>query len=216
MPPKQRPQIKETDLYAPIKAHFLALGFEVKAEVADCDVVALKPGDEVPTIIELKTSFTLALIHQAIARLRLTDKVYVAVPRGRGAAWLRAHRANKVLCRRLGLGYLSVRLKDGFVDAHTVPGPYAPRRSKPKIARLVKEFQARDGDPNTGGMTGQTIVTAYRQDAERCRDYLAEHGPTKGAEVAKATGVARATTLMRDNHYGWFERRGRGVYGLVT
>jgi hypothetical protein len=26
--------------------------------------------------------------------------------------------------------------------------------------------------------------------------------------------VARATTIMRDNHYGWFLRVGTGVYAL--
>ena len=39
-------------------------------------------------------------------------------------------------------------------------------------------------------------------------------GKSKGAVVAKATGVARATTMMRDNHYGWFEKIEVGVYGL--
>jgi hypothetical protein len=32
--------------------------------------------------------------------------------------------------------------------------------------------------------------------------------------VKAATGVDRATTLMRDNHYGWFEKIGPGVYAL--
>ena len=41
------------------------------------------------------------------------------------------------------------------------------------------------------------------------------HGPSKAAAVAKATGVARAATLMRADHYGWFERVERGVYGLT-
>ena len=40
------------------------------------------------------------------------------------------------------------------------------------------------------------------------------HGPTKAAEVARAAGVQRATRLMRDDHYGWFERVSRGVYTL--
>ena len=45
--------MKETDLYNPIKVFFEAKGYEVKAEVTDCDVVALKK-DEEPIIIELK------------------------------------------------------------------------------------------------------------------------------------------------------------------
>ena len=71
-----------------------------------------------------------------------------------------------------------------------------------------------DGDPNAGGATRHGIVTAYRQDALKCAAHLAEHGAAKGAEVAKATGVEIATRLMYDNHYGWFEKVEKGVYGL--
>ena len=58
-------------------------------------------------------------------------------------------------------------------------------------------------------------MTAYRQDALRLALYLYEAGATKGAEVARATGVAAATRMMRDDHYGWFERIDTGVYGLT-
>ena len=33
--------------------------------------------------------------------------------------------------------------------------------------------------------------------------------------MSMKTGVARATRMMADNHYGWFERVGTGVYGLT-
>jgi hypothetical protein len=57
-------------------------------------------------------------------------------------------------------------------------------------------------------------VTAYRQDALACAAHLAEAGASKGAAVRDATGVARATTIMRDNHYGWFRKVDTGVYAL--
>ena len=38
--------MKETDLYNPIKVFFEAKGYEVKAEVTDCDVVALKKDED--------------------------------------------------------------------------------------------------------------------------------------------------------------------------
>ena len=75
----------ETDLYAPVKAWLEARGFEVKAEVGAADVVAVKAGEE-PVIIELKTSFSLVLLQQAVARQAVTDAVYVAVPRWKGRA----------------------------------------------------------------------------------------------------------------------------------
>ena len=204
----------ETDLYAPVKSWLEGLGYEVKAEVGAADVVALREGDSVPVIVELKAGFSLTLLQQAVARQAISDLVYVAVPRWAGKPGWRAFKGNVGLCKRLGLGVVSVRLKDGFVQVHADPGPFQPRMSKVKTRRVLSEFARRDGDPNTGGTNGK-LVTAYRQDAEKLRAYLAEHGPSRGAEVAKATGVAKATNMMAINHYGWFERVERGVYGLT-
>ncbi|GGD47012.1 DUF2161 domain-containing phosphodiesterase [Sinisalibacter lacisalsi] len=202
----------ETDLYAPVKAHLEAAGYTVKAEVGPADVMGVA-GDEV-VLVELKAGFSLVLLQQAVARQAITDMVYVAVPRWRGRAGWRAFKGNLGLCRRLGLGVLSVRLADGFVEVHADPAPFRPRKSPARRARLLGEFARRAGDPNTGGTRGK-VMTAYRQDAERLAAHLAAQGACRGAEVARATGVARATEMMRTNHYGWFERQGRGVYALT-
>ncbi|MEL6700588.1 MAG: DUF2161 domain-containing phosphodiesterase, partial [Pseudomonadota bacterium] len=103
---------------------------------------------------------------------------------------------------------------DGLVEVHADPGPYAPRKSKKRTTRLLREFERLDGDPNAGGATRHGIVTGYRQDALKCAMYLAEAGAEKGSLVAKATGVKAATTIMRNNHYGWFEKVETGVYAL--
>ncbi len=204
----------ETELYAPVKSWLEGLGYEVKSEVGPADVVALR-GDDAPVIVELKAGFSLTLLQQAVARQAVTDAVYVAVPRWVGKLGWRAFKGNVGLCKRLGLGVLSVRLKDGLVQVHADPGPFQPRKSKIKSARLLSEFARRDGDPNTGGTNGK-IVTAYRQDAEKLAACLAQQGPMRGAALAKATGVKTATRMMAINHYGWFERVERGVYGLTV
>ncbi|UYV38120.1 DUF2161 family putative PD-(D/E)XK-type phosphodiesterase [Rhodobacteraceae bacterium D3-12] len=206
-----RPQ--ETDLYPPVKAYLEAMGFEVKGEVGAADVVALCEGRE-PLIVELKTGFSLTLLQQAVARQAVSDCVYVAVPRWKGKAAWRTFKGNVGLCKRLGVGVLSVKLDTGEVKAHCDPVPFQPRKSKRRRAALLKEFAGREGDPNLGGMKRETIVTAYRQGAEKCAVFLMEQGPSKGAVVAKATGVERATAMMRDNHYGWFEKVATGVYTL--
>ncbi len=206
-------RMSETDLYPPVKAWLETLGYVVKGEVGAADVVALR-GDEEPLIVELKTGFSLTLLQQAVARQAVSDTVYVAVPRWKGKAGWRAFKGNVGLCKRLGVGVLSVEMKTGEVKAHCDPVPFQPRKSKRRKAALLKEFAGREGDPNLGGMKRETIVTAYRQGALRCAVYLAEHGASRGAAVAKATGVARATTMMRDNHYGWFEKVEKGVYAL--
>ena len=206
--------IKETELYAPIKRMLEGQGYEVKSEIGAVDVVALREGDE-PLIVELKTGFSLSLFHQAIERQALSDTIYIAVPRGTGRAFSNALGANKALCRRLGLGLITVRLADGFVEIHCDPAPYSPRQSKPRKAKLLREFARRVGDPNAGGATRRGLVTAYRQDALQCLRVLHLGGPTKAAEVSRVAGVKLARNLMADDHYGWFERVQTGVYGLT-
>ncbi|GAB5468211.1 MAG: DUF2161 family putative PD-(D/E)XK-type phosphodiesterase [Rhodospirillales bacterium] len=204
----------ETDLYPPIKALLEGQGYRVKAEIGAADVVALR-GEEEPLVVELKLGFSLSLFHQAIARQAVTDTVYLAVPRGSGRVFAGALKSNLSLCRRLGLGLITVRLADGLAEVHLDPAPYRPRRQAARRARLLREFAKRVGDPNQGGATRSGLITAYRQDALRCLRFLQTNGPTKAAEVAHATEVAAARRLMADDHYGWFERVARGVYALT-
>lgn len=206
-------QFRETDLYAPVKGYLERQGFCVKGEVADADVVACRD-DDPPVIVELKGGFSLSLLQQAVARLSITDAVYVCVPRRSGRVAWRALNDNLKLCRRLGLGVMTVRPSDGLVEVHCDPGPYAPRKSPARQGRLLREFARRRGDPARGGATRCELVTAYRQDAVSIAAHLAAAGPSKGAAVARATGVAAATRMMRDDHYGWFERVRLGVYAL--
>ncbi|WP_347233298.1 DUF2161 family putative PD-(D/E)XK-type phosphodiesterase [Tabrizicola fusiformis] len=193
-----------------MKAFLEAQGYEVKAEIGACDLMAVR-GDEPPVVVELKLSFSLALVMQGVARQALFDAVYLAVPLG-PKGWALRYKDILALCRRLGLGLLAVRGQE--VEAHLDPGPYQPRRNTVRAGRLLREFSRRVGDPNTGGTRGIRRVTAYRQDALRCLAVLAP-GPMKAASVAAAAGVARAAVLMRDDHYGWFEREARGIYRLT-
>ena len=204
---------RETDLYPPIKAFLEDQGYIVKSEVGAADVVAIR-GGEPPVIVELKLGFSLTLVHQCVARLRVSDDVYMAVSKGRGRRFQTACKQMTSLCRRLGLGLITVRSSDGLVEVHCDPGPYAPRRSKAREGVLLREFAKRQGDPNMGGQMRSGLITAYRQDALKIAIYLYEAGATKGADVASNTSVPHATRMMRDNHYGWFDKVETGVYGL--
>lgn len=204
---------RESDLYAPVKALLQRQGYEVKGEVGKADLVARR-GDEDPVIVELKLRITLTLFHQAVARLTMSDLVYIAVPRPEGTQARRALKDNLVLCRRLGLGFITVR-GDGVTEVLCDPGGPMPRRSPKARTRLLREFDRLRGDPNEGGATRYGIVTGYRQDALSCAAFLAEHGANRGAAVAKATGVKVATRIMAENHYGWFLRVERGLYALT-
>lgn len=205
---------RESELYKPVKSYLEAQGYTVKGEVGAADLVAVR-GTDAPVIVELKLRITLALYHQACARLAMTDQVYIAVARPTGPSSRRALKDNLSLCRRLGLGFITVRAMDQRVEVLCDPGPYAPRKRKAKTVKLLREFERLRGDPNDGGATRHGIVTGYRQDALACATMLAEVGPSRGKDVAKATGVGAATRIMRDNHYGWFERVEVGVYALT-
>lgn len=205
---------RETDLYLPIKSFLEDQGYVVKSEVGAADVVAVR-GGEPPLVVELKLGFSLALFHQCVARLGVSDDVYMAVARAPGKRFQKALKDNVKLARRLGLGLITVLLKDGLVEVHCDPGPYTPRKSAKRQAQMLREFARRQGDPNDGGQTRAGLVTAYRQDALKLAVYLFEVGASRGADVAREADVQHATRMMRDNHYGWFERVEKGVYGLT-
>ena len=202
--------MREADLYPWVKAYLEAQGYEVKAEIGSCDVMARR-GDEPVVVIEMKLSFSLALVMQGVARQGLFDDVYLAVPVS-PKGWQLRYKDIIALCRRLGLGLLAVHVGQG-VEAHLDPAPYQPRKNTARAGQLLREFARRVGDPNNGGTTGVKRMTAYRQDALRCLAVV--QGPCRVADVARLSGVARAGNVMRDNHYGWFEKTARGIYAAT-
>ena len=71
-------KLLESDLYGPVRSYLEGLGYDVKGEVKDCDVAAVRDGELI--VVELKRGFTLELVFQAMDRQRVADGVYVAVP----------------------------------------------------------------------------------------------------------------------------------------
>jgi hypothetical protein len=199
----------ETDLYPPVKRFLEAQGYTVKSEIKSCDVVGVR-GDEPPVIVELKTGMTLQLLFQAVDRLAMTDSVYVAIERPKRGVTSQALK----LCRRIGIGLIVVAAS-GSLEVLADPVPYAPRQNTKRKNLLLREFAKREGDPNIGGSTRKPLITAYRQDALRCVQHLTANGPSRIRDVKAATGVDRASTILRDNVYGWFEKQERGIYRLT-
>jgi hypothetical protein len=214
---KAEPTIRprESDLYAPVKQHLQALGYTVRGEVGKCDIVGVN-GDTM-VAVELKLTFGLPVLYQALQRLPSVDLVYVAVAVSEGRAarrnWDAQLRDAVRLCRMLGVGLLSVR--DSNIVVHADPTPYQPRKQSKLRVRLLSEFVRRTGDHNLGGTSKRPRVTAYREDALACAAALAKNGTMKGATVRDATGVQKASIILRDNVYGWFAKIGRGTYDIA-
>jgi len=202
----------ETALYLPVKRFLEGLGFSVKGEISGCDLVGLSDSDPpVVVICELKLSFNLELVLQAVDRAAASDEVWLAArisARGKGRESDTRYRN---LCRRLGFGMLGVTDKDK-VEVLVKPPTSAPRRNPRKRSKLVLEHQRRRGDPVKGGSTRTPIMTAYRQQALACAAALA-HGPMRPRDLKLA--VPEAPKILRGNVYGWFVNVERGVYTLT-
>lgn len=216
--------MKESDLYPPLKRFLEAQGYEVKGEVNDCDVVAVRENEE-PVVVELKLSFNLNVVLQAVERLSLTPKVYIGVPLQKVPGKRRNKQILKLL-KMLGLGLVAIDSRQatarqasadvaGNVTVLLDPSEYKPRKSKVRRERLLGEFALRVGDPNLGGTEKRKgIMTAYRQRALVVARFLEQQGPTKASEIATAVQEPKARDILYRNVYGWFERVSLGVYEL--
>ncbi len=202
----------ETSLYLPVKSFLEKAGYVVKGEIGGCDLVGISENEPAVVVVcELKLSFNLELILQAVDRAAISDEVWIAAKvsaKGRGRE---ADKRYRDLCRRLGIGMLGISDRG---DVSVIVGSVTPMpRTNPKRrSRLMREHQKRRGDPAIGGSTRVPLMTAYRQQALGCAAALAS-GPARVRDVR--TGVPDAGKVLLSNVYGWFERLDRGVYGLT-
>jgi len=201
----------ETSLYLPVKRFLETCGYSVKGEIGGCDVMGLSEGDPtVMVVCELKLSFNLELILQAVDRASSADEVWIAArvsAKGRGRE---ADKRYRDLCRRLGIGMLGVS-DQGEVSILVSSVSPMPRTNPKRRTKLIKEHRKRQGDPALGGSTKIPIMTAYRQQALACACALVD-GPLRPRDLKAITPKAGA--MLRDNYYGWFEKIDKGVYGL--
>lgn len=202
----------ETSLYLPVKKFLEAAGYAVKGEIGNCDLVGLSEDDPpIVVVCELKMSFNLDLILQAVDRASISDEVWIAArisARGKGRE---ADKRYRDLCRRLGFGMLGVSDR-GEVDIIVSAISPMPRTNPKRRSRLVREHRRRKGDPTAGGSSKAPIMTAYRQQALICAHALTD-GPLRPRDIKPL--APDAGKILLANVYGWFERPGKGVYQLT-
>jgi hypothetical protein len=203
----------ETSLYLPVKGFLEAAGYIVKGEIGGCDLVGLTEGEPpVVVVCELKLSFNLELVLQAVDRAAMSDEVWIAArvsAKGRGRE---ADKRYRDLCRRLGIGMLGVS-DGGDVSVIVSSVSPMPRTNPKRRSRLVREHQRRRGDPAVGGSTRAPVMTAYRQRALICAAAL-QQGLVRPRDMK--TLAPDAGKILLGNVYGWFERRDKGVYALTA
>jgi hypothetical protein len=216
---KNKKDFREEDLYSPIYKYLCELDYTVRSEVNHCDIAAVK-GDQL-LVVEMKKSLNLDVILQAVLRQKISDIVYVAVPKPGRDLFSKRWKNLSYLLKRLQLGLMVVSLKEdcSFVEVVFEPAPFdmikSKKNSKKKKQELIKEFDARYGDFNTGGSTGKKLMTAYREMAVHIACCLEKYGPLKPKVLRQlGTDEKKTTTILRKNHYGWFDNISRGLYGI--
>ena len=196
-----------------MKRFLEGLGFCCKGEIGACDLVALSPGDPPVVVIgELKLSFNLELVLQAVDRARAGDEIWIAAKlsaRGKGRE---SDARFRDLCRRLGFGMLGVA-NSGEVQVIVSPVAPSPRKDTKRRSRLVEEHRRRKGDPAAGGGSRAPIMTAYRQRALSCAAAMAE-APKRPRDLRPL--ASDAGPILLNNVYGWFAPVARGVYELTA
>ena len=204
---------KETDLYEPIRAFLEEEGYQVQAEVKDCDIAAVKGGQLI--IVELKKAFNLKLVYQGLERQSLTDQVFLAIPRPAKGAREKAWKDMLKLLKRLELGLLTVALDSPLktVDVVLEPSDSPIRKNKKKKEQVRGELENRQVNVNVGGMTRRKIMTAFREKSIRLACLLEKEGQVSTASL-RERGLEEYIVILGRNYDKWFQRVEKGVYAL--
>jgi hypothetical protein len=202
---------KEAELYPPLKKFFEKQGYVVKGEVKGCDM-AMAKGNEL-VVVELKKSFNMSLLYQALDRKRVANGVYIAIPR-RAFMKNRAHILH--ILEKLDIGLVTVAMDSPVktVAAHLMPKMGA-KRNTARARALAAEMNGRTFDGNVGGSTRRKLLTAHRERNLHIACVLEKNGQGTAAQLVKEYGCYKSTgqTLNR-NFYGWFVKLEKGVYAL--
>jgi hypothetical protein len=206
----------EVDLYKPVKEYFTQQGYVVHGEVNECDVAAVK--DQELVLIELKLTLNIDLLVQAAKRQRLTNHVYVAIPKPKLSFRSKKWKDICHLVRRLELGLIIVLFLEDDARAEIVFHPeYFDRkksmqRSKKKRNDMLAEIEGRLGDYNVGGSSQTKIMTAYKENCIHIACCLLQSGPLSPKSLREMGTGEKTSTILNKNYYGWFDRIQRGTY----
>lgn len=205
--------IKETDLFDPVRLFLENLGYAVQGEVKDCDVVATRGEDTI--IVELKRSFNLKLVYQAIERQTIAEHVYVAIPRPIKGQRDKTFTNMVRLLKRLELGLLTVALDSPLqlVEVVLEPADSMVRKNRRKQEGIAKEVDQRILAVNKGGMNKSKIMTAYREKSIALCCYLEGRGGVPLKELREID--PKYATLVQSNPYKWYQRVEKGIYSLA-
>ncbi|XFA98888.1 DUF2161 family putative PD-(D/E)XK-type phosphodiesterase [Candidatus Izemoplasma sp. B36] len=203
----------EKQMFQPIKEYLTNLGYAVKAEVKNVDILATK--NEKIIVVEMKKQFSIKLLYQGCDRQRMFDHVYIAILHpGYKKTRTREFMHKVHLVHRLRLGLMLVDVNKNKVEVRLDPKEYKFKRNYKKRKLLLDEFNARKLSINIGGSNKKKIMTKYREDVIEVAKTLVE-GALSTKMIKEKSGIKEATKILYNNYYYWFERVERGIYKLT-
>ncbi len=211
-------KIYEVDLYEPIRSYFIDQGYAVQGEVNHCDLTAIKEDELI--IVEMKLNLTVDLLVQAANRQRLTDQVYIAIPKPKYNLFSKKWKDICHLIKRLELGLILVSFQDveASMDIKITPVTFdrlkSMQRSKKKRNNVIKEANERFGDYNVGGSTKTKIMTVYKQNCIQIACLLDQFGSLSPKTLREMGTGEKTWTILHQNYYGWYSKVSRGIYTL--
>ncbi|MDE6357869.1 MAG: hypothetical protein K2L15_04695 [Eubacteriales bacterium] len=206
---------KETDLFEPIKKYFIKKNYKVQGEVKNCDIVCLK--DEEMLIIELKKSFNLKVLYQAMERKAFSNYVYIGIERPKNFRKKEVKNMLKVL-EKMEIGLITVALDSPTKNVDIVLEPCYKKVYKTSKKRkiILNEINNRRLETNLGGSStkNSNILTAYREKAIYIACVLEILEKASGKEIKEIIKIENPNAILRGNHFGYFEKVERGIYAL--
>ena len=203
-------------MFLPIKEYFEAFGYICDGEVGDIDMYLTK--DDETVAVELKQTLDFKSLQQAALRQKVTDHVFIGIFRPKDMN-SRAFKDKEYLLKRLGIGLIVVSKRTKAVEIVSEPVVSEldsfRAHNKGKKEALAVEFQKRRVKSNIGGVRGVKLITGYREDALLILDALCElHGEGSTKQIKEICGIPNATNILYNNFYGWFIKKGKGIYAV--
>ncbi len=207
--------MKETDLYEPIKKYFLKNGYKVQAEVKNCDIACIF--ENMLIVVEMKKSFNLKLLYQAMDRLTFADKVFVAINRPKNFRKKEVKYMIAIL-QSMNIGLITVALDSPLKTVQIVLEPIDTNKIKRKTKKrlmVLNELNRRNLNNNIGGSTKKdNVLTAYREQNIFVACILYKLNKSSPSNIKKQFNIENVGYILQKNHYGYFKRIERGIYTL--
>lgn len=214
--------IKESDLYEPVKQYLESKGYKVNGEIHSCDLVGQKDAELL--VVELKKQLNLEVILQAAERQKIAEVVYIAVLKPGDFKKNAKYKRICHLLRRLEIGLILVSFKQtaslkpmsSAVEVVQLAEAFDRHKSqiqnKKKRRRVENELLNRNTQ-TTGGISKTQVMTSYREQAILIAKELERHEHCKPKDLSHLElPNKKVQTILYSNYYGWFNRVDKGIY----